>query len=296
MPELPSGKPVAFATSKEHPNLTPNDQLAVEAFRERGIVVVPAIWNDYDVQWSDYSATIVRSTWDYFLDPPRFNEWLNILERSGTSVWNPLRTLRWNLDKHYLLDLGKRGFAIPRTVYIEQSGSFDPVSLKSELGLDEVVVKPVVSASAWRTMRIRLTAITDDEMHAVAGILGSSGIMVQEFMPEIEEEGEWSLLFFGETFSHAVRKRPANGDFRVQEELGGSYAPAIPPEELLRQAEAIVRSVEGELLYARVDGIFRSSRLILMELELLEPALFFEVNEEAPFAFCERFIRLSTPK
>ena len=124
-------------------------------------------------------------------------------------------------------------------------------------------------------------------------LLGSTGVMIQEFMPEIAGDGEWSVMFFGEQFSHAVKKHAADGDFRVQEEHGGRYRlESNPPATMIRQAHDVLATIKEALLYARVDGIVRGGQFILMELELLEPALFFDVAPSAAKRFSERVVGL----
>jgi hypothetical protein len=98
--------------------------------------------------------------------------------------------------------------------------------------------------------------------------------MAQPFVGEVQDRGEWSVLFFGGRYSHAVLKRPAENDYRVQWEFGGSAVTMAPPPRLLGDAGAVMAAVAGDALYARVDGVERDGRLVLMELELIEPHLF----------------------
>src|SRR5258706_7374133 len=216
-----TGSTLAFVTSNDYSDLTPGDRIAADAIRAEGGSVVPAIWNDPLVKWAKFDAIIVRSTWDYHLRPADFVSWLDSLERGAFPVWNPVKTLRWNMDKHYLLDIEKNGTAIPRTMFLEMGQPFDPARVRSFLGTDEVVVKPVISASAWNTWHCSLKNLSNADAKRLQTLHEQSAMMVQEFMPEVAEEGEWSLIFFGGQFSHAVKKYPATGDFRVQEALGG---------------------------------------------------------------------------
>jgi glutathione synthase/RimK-type ligase-like ATP-grasp enzyme len=151
------------------------------------------------------------------------------------------------------------------------------------------VVKPLVSASAWRTFVTETgTAVVDER--AWRELLGGSDGMVQEFIPEVQTAGEWSLIFFGGAFSHAVLKRPRAGDFRVQAELGGTAVLAEPPGALLDGARKVLALVEEPLLFARVDGVERNGGFLLMELELIEPQLFLGADVGAPARFADAIV------
>ena len=102
--------------------------------------------------------------------------------------------------------------------------------------------------------------------------------------------GEWSFIFFGREFSHAVLKKPGDGEFRTQEAFGGVVLKATPTAAQIRQAERVVGSVDGDLLYARVDMVEVEGRLLLGELELIEPFLFFGCDSGSPL----RFVRALT--
>lgn len=293
----PSHGNIAFVTSNEYRDLTASDRIAAEALRGGGVRIVPAIWNDPSVHWEEFDAIIIRSVWDYHLRPAEFRIWIDSLERERLPVWNPTSILRWNMDKRYLLDLETRGVPIPRTLFLDGKVPLDLSGMRRRLGTDRVVVKPVVSASAWNTWQFSLEELSGKERKRLDELLGNTGIIVQEFMPEIATEGEWSLMFFGDRFSHSVRKYPAQGDFRVQHELGGRHGlEPNPPEDLIRQASEVLATVKGPLLYARVDGIVRDEKLIVMELELTEPSLFFDVDPVSAQRFGERVGELTSAK
>ena len=281
-----NGSTLAFVTSNEFPDLTPGDRIASDAIRAEGGSILPVLWDDPHADWQKFDAIIIRSTWDYHLRPAEFALWLDSLQRRQLPVWNPVKTLRWNMDKHYLLDVGKKGVPIPKTMFLGLDEPFEPARVGSILGTGDVVVKPLISASAWNTWHCSLTNLSDRDAQRLLTLHAQSPLMVQEFMPEIGAGGEWSLIFFGGQFSHAVKKYPATGDFRVQEALGGrSELEPNPPQQLIRQAAGALAAIDTPLLYARVDGVVRNGTFILMELELLEPSLFFELNPSAAGMF-----------
>jgi glutathione synthase/RimK-type ligase-like ATP-grasp enzyme len=144
-----------------------------------------------------------------------------------------------------------------------------------------MVIKPAVSASAYETHLV-------DGAHApevLERLLAQGDVVVQEFVPEVTSAGEWSLIYFDRVFSHAVKKAPKLGDFRVQEEHGGTFERGDPPAQAVLVAESALRAVDDDLLYARVDVVEREAGPLLMELELIEPSLFFRADPLAPARF-----------
>lgn len=281
-------KTIAIATCREYPDLVEDDLPIVTALAAAGVAAEPAVWDD-EVDWDRFDAVLLRSVWDYFLHPAAFRAWLDDLDRSGIPSLNPTSLVRWNMDKRYLRDLSARGVGTVETLWIEPGNGTTAASAAAkilETGWPEVVVKPAVSAGAWRTMRLRREEIAT-HLAGLEEILESGGILAQPFLPEILSDGEWSLLFFGGQFSHAVVKRPKAGDFRVQWTQGGSHAAATPSPRLVSEARAALLAAPDAGLYARVDGVVREGRLLLMELEQIEPYLF--LSEDA--GACGRFVR-----
>ncbi len=283
------GVKLALATCRAHPCLADDDRLLRDALQARGVVVEPAVWDDADVTWTGVDAVVVRSTWDYHLRPDAFDGWIGMLERVGVPLWNPPGVLRWNARKTYLKELEAVGVPTVPTRFIEgEDASLEAVL--DEAGWDEVVVKPVVSASAHETWRAsRATVAREHDRYS--RLLAEGPLMVQPFLTGIVTEGEWSLCFFDGRYSHAVLKRPRPGDFRVQADHGGHYAPAEPPPGVVDQADAALRASGRRTLYARVDGCMVDDAFRLMELELLEPGLFLSTHPKAADRFAEAVIR-----
>ncbi len=286
---------IAFATSDEFPHLTEDDLLAVKALEKHDIRVKAAIWSDPAVDWTSFSAVVIRSCWDYHRMPNDFKSWLDRLEQSNVNLYNPYEIVRWNMTKTYLNDLQKRGVPVLDSVWLTDGVGKNLNSIMLEKGWDQVVVKPVISAAAKDTENIRLENASDYQ-HEFEALLNRGGVIVQDFAEEIKAVGEWSLTFFNKEYSHSVIKKPQEGDFRVQFDFGGKTHSAEAPDHLVQQAQEIVNSIQGELLYARVDGIERSNILILMELELIEPHLFFELNAQAPTRFANALLHFLTEK
>lgn len=286
---------IAFATHDGFPNLTDDDRLAADALAKRGIEVDAALWNDPAVNWSSYSAVVIRSCWDYHMKPDEFRAWLDELESQRVVLWNPYRVVRWNMDKAYLNDLGEQDIPVLASVWLSRGEKADLGQLIRQKSWKQVVVKPAISAAANDTDIISLGR-TGDHQKRFESLLEKGGVIVQAFAEEIHTSGEWSLVFFNKQYSHAVIKRPQNGDFRVQRDYGGTAHPIDAPSHLIDQAQSILGAIDDDLLYARVDGIERDGQLFLMELELIEPHLFFELHPRAADRFADALIEKMSTK
>jgi glutathione synthase/RimK-type ligase-like ATP-grasp enzyme len=275
---------LALATCEAMPGFYPDDAHLVASLRALGIEPVSCAWSDPTVDWSRFDAVLIRTTWDYFQRPVEFARWLDALP---VPTINPAPLLRWNSDKRYLLELEARGVdGIPSRVC---TGAALPATLAGLQGRD-VVVKPTISGGAWLTVR---GTVGDAGFDAeLARLPGGLEYLVQPFVPEVAAAGEWSLLFFGGQFSHAVLKRAKPGDYRVQSQYGGTVDTLEPDPALLaaarRALDAVAALGHGDHAYARIDGVVVDGRFLVMELEMIEPALFLAGRPDA----AERFARI----
>ena len=275
---------IAIATCPRYPALPPDERLLVRALAERGVEAVPATWHDPAVRWEAFAAVIIRSTWDYHERHAEFLGWIGRLESLGVPTWNPPPLLRWNSEKTYLADLSAAGIPVTPTRF-----ATGDASLEAMLGAErwsEAVVKPAISATAHETFRVRQGDA------AVFGatwrrLLARGTVLVQPLVREIVEHGEWSLCFPGGAFTHAVLKRAKPGDFRVQEEWGGSTERRDPPAGAVEAAARALRCAPGEWLYARVDGCMVDGQFQVTELEMLEPTLYLDKEPGAPGRFAD---------
>jgi glutathione synthase/RimK-type ligase-like ATP-grasp enzyme len=282
-----TGARIGLATAPEFPRLSDDDQLVLEKFQARDIDAQPVIWSDESVRWEQYKLIVVRSCWDYHRRLEAFRSWIEMLETHGANLWNPPHLLRWNLDKSYLSDLQSSGVPTVPTVRIEQSS---PQTLRSVLqtkGWEEAVVKPTVAATAYRTSRVTLaTAVTDQQR--LDEVLVHSDALVQPFIPEIQTEGEWSLIYLDGQFSHSVKKYPQSGEYRVQAEFGGRVVSETAPQSFIDIGHHALEQLDQRPLYARVDGVETETCIRVMEMELVDPELFFRHSEAAIEWFVDR--------
>jgi len=254
-----------------------------DALRRRGLTVDPVAWTDAG-DLAGYDLVLPLVVWGYHL---RYREWLGFLDgaqRDGLPFANPAALLRWNSDKVYLAELGAKGIPSVPTIEVEALGDGDLRAAADTFGTDELIVKPPVSASATGTHRI---GPGDEIPAAERGVR----MLIQPFLPTISSEGEYSLILFDGELSHTLVKRPKAGDFRVQPHLGGSTEQCEPPEGAAELAAAALAAAPAPATYARVDMIRDAAgELRIMELELVEPALWLDVAPHAEDAFASAVI------
>jgi glutathione synthase/RimK-type ligase-like ATP-grasp enzyme len=275
---------VAFVTYDAIPDLTPDDQLAVAALAALDIRTDAVRWSDSVIDWLQYDAVILRSTWDYFHHVAAFRAWIDRLESIGAKLWNRPIILRGNIDKRYLTDIRHPHLAPPPSAFFVKGSRVDLAAVLQARGWTEAVVKPTVSADGFSIERVSL-ATADDDQHALDEMVAHADVMIQKLVPEIRTNGEISLMFFNGEYSHAVGKRAAGGEFRVQERLGGVITPTVAPVRLVRLAGDLLQRAAPGTLYARVDVVVTADRFVLMELELLEPSLYLAFAPGAAAAF-----------
>lgn len=286
---------LAVATSRDFPRFHPDDAELVRQLSPLGMKPTPCVWNDPHIDWASFDGVLVRTIWDYWQHYGEFVAWLNRLESAGVRVFNPVHVLRWNSDKRYLLDLQRANVPVVAGRIAASHGLDAAIR---DLGVEEVVVKPTISAGAWNTLKLRADAA--DLGTVLATLPENREYLVQPFVPEVARAGEWSLMYFGGAYSHAVLKRPAAGDFRVQEKLGGTVEGATPPTAASTVAQQVLsalpdRGIRG-VLYARVDLVETAAGFQLMELELIEPQLFFRFDPDAARRLARALAaRLRTP-
>ena len=263
---------VAIATAAGVAPRSDDDVELAGALGMLGVESAIVDWDDAEVDWTGYSGVVVRTCWDYHLDPARFLGWLAMLERAGVPVWNDPATIRWNHSKSYLGDLAAAGVTTVPTRWVARGASDRLAAVLDAAGWDDVVVKPAVSASAYGTWRASRSG--DDREADFRRLVDAGPVLVQPFMEAVQTGGEWSLCFIDGRYSHAVLKSPRPGDFRVQESWGGRSERMDPPAGLIAEARAVLAAAPAGTLYARVDGCVEAGRFHLMELELIEPYLF----------------------
>lgn len=276
---------IALLTLEDRTGYVIDDDLAADALRQRGFEVAEIPWSDTTIDWSRWDLVIVRSTWDYHIRPDEFLETLGRIEASGTRLENPRDLIIWNLDKRYLRDLAARDVPIVPSIWGDGGTPETFTALFDALGTREIVVKPVVSANALDTFRLQ-HPIDPDTLHTLTQTFAGRPWFAQPFVNSVLDDGEISAFYFGGQLSHAVRKVPKQGDFRVQEEHGGDITPLAVTGELRAASDRVIRAITPAPFQARVDLVrLTDGTLAVMELEMIEPSLYFRMSADAPANF-----------
>lgn len=281
---------IALATSSELPELTADDKTVLTALGELGFEACPAVWSDATIEWRAFDAVVMRSTWDYVANYDDFLDWVESLPSLS---FNPKEVLVWNTNKKYLRTLEMAGLPVIPTLWIDDAESIDyelPHWLeRPEVAIQcqtQMVVKPSVSAGARDTVRLKRGEALRDPIDVI--LRSGRGAMVQPYFVQVDTHGETDLIFFRGVFSHAVCKAALLSGTHAEEEV---FAPCDPSPAELELAERVFETLPydaDDLLYARLDLIRDyAGRPTVLELELVEPSLFFGSSRGAN----ERFAR-----
>lgn len=286
---------VAFLSLSDPTGFVIDDELAVLPLARRGWQVETLPWDRPGVDWKRYDLVVIRSTWDYQHHPEKFLAVLEAIEHSGVRLENSSEIVRGNMAKTYLRELAGHGIEIVPTFWRDRLHAGELLPLFNELRSEEGVIKPVMSSNAegvWRVKRSNVDALATE----IEAYFASRPLMLQAFERGITEEGEYSMIYLNGTHSHSILKKPKQGDFRVQEEHGSEIIPVVPEPALLAAGNAAIAAVGQRLLYARADLVRSDDVFRVMELELVEPALYFRTDPAAPDRFAEALdscVRLS---
>jgi len=264
-----------YLNSRDH-----EDHILADRLREAGLDITVTTWKDPSIRWGDFDYILLKSPWDYFEMEEAFRQWLDRVEAGQVPLINPVEVIRWNMDKHYLKDIRDAGFSLPETVFIEKNETVDLAPFFEAWDTPAIIIKPTVSGGAhltYKADRQQFSSIQEQ----VNELLREKAFLIQNYIPEINTTGEWSLIFIGGQYSHAVNKKPASEDYRVQSHHGGKAVLAEPETFVREEAGRLVRMFGKGCLYARVDGVVSGGKFLLMELELLEPLLFMRENPDS---------------
>ena len=279
----------ALLTISDLSNFQSYDNLIVQPLSKLGWECEFIPWDSISINWDDFDAVIIRSTWDYQQKEKLFFKTLQSIEASTATLYNSLDTVKWNVNKRYLLELEKENISIiPTRLY--DSFDFDIINqLFSFFNENKLIIKPCVSANADDTF-----ILEQNKMGSLKPVLENTfsqkDFLVQPFIKNIRIEGEYSLIYFGNRLSHVLLKTPKNGDFRVQEEHGGILKAINKPESsLIDFGNKVMGTIPYQCLFSRVDVVRGSNNYLLMEVELIEPSLYFNMDLKSPQMFAEIF-------
>lgn len=271
-------------------NILEEDRLVTEALQKKGLTVTRTNWDNPEYDWTKTRFAVFRATWDYFDRFQEFSRWLSAVN-DKTSLINPLSLVRWNMDKHYLRDLKNRGITIPPTLFVEPGEIRSLSEIVKSTGWNDCILKPAVSGAARHTYKLNESNVKDHEM-IFRKLIGEESMLIQEFQHQITMKGEVALMLFGGKFSHAVLKKAKAGDFRVQDDFGGTVHKYLPSQQEIEFAEHVVATCKPLPVYARVDVIWdNQNNLSVSELELIEPELWFRKHPLAADIFAKAILK-----
>jgi len=261
-------------------NILLEQELLKSAFESQGLKVDITYWDNPSYEWQQTKSVLFRTVWDYFERFDEFWDWLEQV-KTKTRLINSYELIKWNIDKHYLRDLKNNGIQVVPTYFADRGNN---ISLQEIANLNDwkhIVIKPAISASAFNTHKIINDEIEQKEQ-LFHELLQTHDMLVQPFFPTISELGEASLMVFGGKFTHAILKKAKAGDFRVQDDFGGTVHDYNPTQEEIKFAEKVFQSCTSLPIYGRVDIVWDSNKHIyLSELEIIEPELWIRNRPES---------------
>lgn len=296
-------KSIAFLTSSNYqsilnkcPDFLDEFQILKPIFLEYGANLIKTDWRDPSIDWKSFSIIIPKACWDYMTYASEFVSFLKKISNLNIPMKNDTKIVLWNMRKTYLLDLQKLNLPIAELILIPQhsngksSNIFDQLH-RANFKTPMIVAKPSIGGGALDTVRFD---ISQTHLHEALfnKILSYADLILQPYFPEISEDGEYSYFFFGNQFSHAILKKPLLGDYRAHQLFGAQNLSYQPSDEEVKQASHFVSAVQFNCEYARVDVFKRNKQLFLIELELIEPYLYFEHASQASLhAFCQEILK-----
>jgi len=260
-------------------NIIKEDSLVQDELEKLNISCKRVAWDGQFIP-SDFKFALFRTTWNYFDEINNFMIFLNSCKNS-ISLINSRDLILWNLDKRYLFSLRDRGVNIPETHVVNKKTKVSLQEVVDQYGWRDIVIKPCVSAAAWNTHYIKYNNIKNVEA-LFSDLTKSNDMMVQSFQKNITSRGEVSFMIIGGSFSHAVLKMAKKGDFRVQDDFGGTVSVYVPEKREIDFALYAISKLPSKPAYARVDVIVdNTGNLALSELELIEPEMWFRLKPDS---------------
>jgi glutathione synthase/RimK-type ligase-like ATP-grasp enzyme len=271
------------------------DQLLQTALEDKGLRVCKKDWADSNFDWSKTKCAIFRTTWDYFDRFDEFFSWINQTKNKTTFI-NSSEIINWNINKHYLQDLAKNNINIAPTLFIEKGNKISLKQLFKQTNWSEAVIKPAISGAARHTYRANASNYSKFE-DIFQTLIENECMLFQEFLNNITTQGEISLILIGGKYTHSIKKIAKKGDFRVQDDHGGSVERHTPTKKEILFAEDCLKVSPYRPIYARIDIIYdNNNKPSLSELELIEPELWFRNYPKAANLLAEEIFNLISSK
>ncbi|MEQ9207521.1 MAG: hypothetical protein RLN78_09160 [Phycisphaerales bacterium] len=268
---------IAYVSCMELPEPDIDEKPMVEGLRAAGHDAVVVAWDDPDVDWGSFDVALVRATWNYIDDVEAFAAWIDRADQE-TVLLNSASTMKWNLHKGYLRDLESGGVPIVPTEFVHAGDAVDVARLSSDRGWDRIVIKPTVGAGSFGTRSFKLSEGESESAQSFFDSMAAQrDMMIQEFMDSVETISETALIVIDGQLTHAIEKKPRFDDQDESVLLRETIS-----DEMREIADQVITAAGKEHLYARVDVMpGNDGKLLLSELEMLEPSLFFPYCADA---------------
>ena len=253
-------------------NILLEQELLKSAFEAQGLKVDITYWDNPTYEWQETKSVLFRTIWDYF---ERFNEFWEWLEqvKTKTRLINSYELIKWNIDKHYLKDISSWGIETVPTYFADKGCNMKLHEIAKRNQWKDLVIKPAISASAFKTYKILANEIQVNEK-LFNSLVQERNMLVQPYFETITQLGEASLMVFDGKFTHAILKKAQPGDFRVQDDFGGTVHNYIPTKAEINFAEKVFETCNTKPVYGRVDIVWDNDKnFYLSELEIIEPEL-----------------------
>ena len=281
-----------------------DSSILIDSMKKRGIKAQTVCWDDPSVDWTEPDLCIVKSTSNYILNPQAFVNWAKKVEKT-TSLWNTSKHIEWNSNKWYLRDLKEKNTPIPQSIFVSKKSHESPKEILANSPWEDIVIKPTIACGSFGLKRFK-TESTEAEQYLGELLsegyvqdflgdtynMGSCDAIIQQFIPEIAN-GEVSMFYFGGEHSHSVIKKAPRGDFRSHPLWGASVEPITPPKDMRSVCEQMLSVIEATE-YARIDLVDTVDGPLLIELELIEPFMFFDMFPDKAEVFVdhiEKYLR-----
>ncbi len=270
-------------------NVLTEDRMVAEALEAKGLKVWRTNWDNPTFNWSDTRYVLFRTTWDYFHRITEFFSWFNKASKQTTMI-NSSELIQWNIDKFYLQELHQKGIDIPPTRFIAKGDPRTLADWVNASGWQELILKPAISGGARHTYRFMADEVANHE-NTFRSLIADESMLLQQFQNQIMHKGEVAFMVFGGKYTHAILKKGKKGDFRVQDDFGGTVHPYVPSSREIAFAERVVAACSPQPLYARVDVMWNNQdNPCLSELELIEPELWFREHPPAAHVLADAVI------
>ena len=284
------GRRCAYLTMDDISGFVSDAELSFAPMAELGWDVEMVPWQS-DLDWNAYELVYICTPWDYQNDVAGFLDVLATIETSSARLVNSLDLVRWNLQKTYLRELEARGADIVPSRFFKRFDADQVAACFDAHDTGTIVVKPVVGANSDNIF-VLTRPLREEVVDDLARVFAERPFFVQPFVDSVRSEGEYSLFFFGGEYSHAILKKPKPGDFRTQEEHGADILSVEAPAALVETARHVLGVVDPQPVYVRADFVRGAGeRFLLMELELIEPALYFRTDPGSAVRFASALSR-----